>query len=44
LTQRVTAPRPVKGRTIKVTVETQPFEVGGLSYASALAVGRWAAR
>jgi hypothetical protein len=44
LTQRVTAPRPVKGRTIKVIVETQPFQVGGLSYASGLAVGRWAAR
>ena len=44
LTQRVTAPRPAKGRAIKVIVETQPFQVGSLSYAGGLAVGRWAAR
>lgn len=39
--QTVTAPRPVKGRTIRVVVRTEPFQRAGVTYAAGLAVGRW---
>lgn len=42
--QTVTAPRPARGRTIRVVVQTAPFQNAGVSYSAGLAVGRWAAR
>jgi hypothetical protein len=42
--QTITAPRPAARRAIKIVVQTQPFESGGLTYAAGLAVGRWGAR
>jgi hypothetical protein len=39
--QTITAPRPGKGRSIKVEVQTQAFERAGVSYAAGLAAGRW---
>ncbi len=42
--QTVTAPRPARGRTIKVVVQTQAFQSAGVSYAAGLAIGRYTAR
>jgi len=41
--QRIAAPRPAKGGTIKVVVSTRAFTRSGLSYAAGLAVARWVA-
>ena len=44
VSQTLTAPRPVKGRTIKVVVRTAAFQSGGQAYSAGVAIGRWTAR
>ncbi len=39
--QTIVAPRPARGRAIKVVVQTQPYASGGLSHAAGYAVSRW---
>ncbi len=42
--QTVTAPRPVKGRTLVVLVQVKPFQRAGIGFAASQAVARWAGR
>jgi hypothetical protein len=40
--QSITAPRPVKGRTLVVLVQTRAFQRAGIGFAASQAAARWA--